>query len=106
MSLSPHLFTTLGTEITFQASNGPSFRRELGVIEMHAGALIPEDWNPGRTVYLREKSTVLRVLFQFIGPHKHPNLLKEGFEFVAELARAAQKYLVFSALNPCSERMR
>lgn len=79
---------------------------ELGTVEEHTGALIPEDWSPGRTVSLRENSTILGVLFQFIGPRKHPNLLRENFESVVELARAAHEYRVFSAVNPCSERMR
>lgn len=100
------LKTPSATNVNLRGSDGSDFRLNLGDIQVHASALIPENWSPGRTVYLREKSTVLGVLFQFIGPRKHPNLLKKDFEFVAELARAAEKYSVFSALNLCSERMR
>lgn len=75
-------------------------------VEAHTGALIPESWSTNSTVDLPETSTVLTVLFQFVGARKHPKLLNEKFEFLAEIAKAAEKYKIFSAMNTCSERMR
>ncbi|KXN84278.1 hypothetical protein AN958_12784 [Leucoagaricus sp. SymC.cos] len=57
-------------------------------------------------VDLPETSTILRTLFEFVGPRKHPKLLNEKFDFLAEVARAAEKYKIFSAMNICAERMR
>lgn len=57
-------------------------------------------------VDLPEESTILRTLFEFIGARRHPKLLNEKFDFLAEIAKAAEKYKVFSAMNTCSERMR
>lgn len=67
---------------------------------------MPEDWSPGLTIDLEEKSSILRVLFQFIGPHQHPKLLNQEFGFLMRVAKAAEKYKVFSAMNMCSERIR
>lgn len=57
-------------------------------------------------VDLPETSTVLKTLFEFIGARKHPKLLNEKFESLAEIVKAAEKYKVFSAMNICAERMR
>jgi hypothetical protein len=75
-------------------------------IEAHTGALMPEDWSPGHTIDLPETSGTLKVLFQFIGPRQHPKLLNDNFDSLAEMAKTAEKYKIFSAMNTCSERMR
>jgi hypothetical protein len=75
-------------------------------VEAHAGALIPENWKPCNLVDLSETWTILRTLFEFIGARKHPNPFNEKFEILVEVARAAEKYKVFSAMNICAERMR
>lgn len=94
------------TRILFKSSDAERLSLSHRDIEAHTGALMPEGWSAGRTVDLVETSSVLRVLFQFIGPRQHPKLLNEGFDFLAEVAKAAEKYKVFSAMNTCSERMR
>ena len=57
-------------------------------------------------VDLPESSTILRTVFEFIGPRKQPKLLNEKFEHLAEVAKSAEKCNMFSAMNICAERMR
>lgn len=92
--------------IMFRSSDLEYFSLGRKDIEAHTGALIPGSWRPRSVVDLAETATILRMLFQFIGAHKHPKLLNEKFEILAELAKAAEKYKVYSAMNTCSERMR
>ena len=94
------------TRIVFRSSDAECLSLSHRDIEAHTGALMPEDWSSGRMIDLAETSSILRVLFQFIGPRQHPKLLNENFDFLAEVAKAAEKYKVFSAMNTCSERMR
>lgn len=75
-------------------------------VEAHTGALKPETWRPRSVVDLPESSTILRTLFTFIGPRRHPDLRDQTFDSIAGLTKVAEKYQVFSAMNICSERMR
>ncbi|KAF9445874.1 hypothetical protein P691DRAFT_805063 [Macrolepiota fuliginosa MF-IS2] len=94
------------TRILFKSSDGEHFSVVRKDAEAHTGALIPRNWNSRSMIDLPETSTILTTLFQFIGARKHPKLLNESFESLAEIARAAEKYRVYSAMNTCCERMR
>ncbi|KAJ3571737.1 hypothetical protein NP233_g3552 [Leucocoprinus birnbaumii] len=94
------------SKIVFKSSDGQYFALIRKDAESHAGALIPANGSPHSMVDLPESSTILRTLFEFIGARKHPKLLNEKFETLAEIAKAAEKYKVFSAMNICAERMR
>ena len=52
-------------------------------------------------IQLPEKSVILDLLFQFCYPERHPELNDLAFDILAELAEAAEKYKVFSAMNIC-----
>ena len=52
-------------------------------------------------VQLPEKSVILDLLFQFCYPERHPELKGLAFDVLAELAEAAEKYKVFSAISIC-----
>ncbi|KAF9442161.1 hypothetical protein P691DRAFT_714633 [Macrolepiota fuliginosa MF-IS2] len=93
------------TRIVFTSSDQKYFSLARKDVEAHTGALIPEGRDL-RGVTLPETSTTLSTLFEFIGAQKHPKLLNENFESLAEIARAAEKYKVYSAMNTCCERMR
>jgi hypothetical protein len=93
-------------KIVFRSSDSEYFSLTRKDADAHAGALIPENWSSCSMVDLSETSTILKTLFQFLGARKHPKLLNEKFEFLAEVAKAAEKYKVFSAMNICAERMR
>jgi hypothetical protein len=52
-------------------------------------------------IQLPEKSAILDLLFQFCYPERHPELNDLAFDILAELAEAAEKYKVFSAISIC-----
>jgi hypothetical protein len=57
-------------------------------------------------IQLPEKSVILDLLFQFCYPERHPELYDLKFDVLAELAEAAEKYKVFSAISICKIVMR
>ena len=57
-------------------------------------------------IQLPEKSVILDLLFQFCYPERHPELDDLEFDVLAELAEAAEKYRVFSAISICKIAMR
>ena len=57
-------------------------------------------------IQLPEKSATLDLLFQFCYPERHPDLNDVAFDILAELAEAAEKYKVFSAISICTIAMR
>jgi hypothetical protein len=54
---------------------------------------------------MSEESQVLDLLFMFMYPNRQPNLEKLDFRVFADLAEAAEKYEVFSAMAACHTRM-
>jgi hypothetical protein len=77
-------------------------------LEVHSAILadarnVENDEEP---VHLTESSNVLDLLFQFMYPQPQPDLKLVEFATVAALAEAAEKYVVYSALGWCRERMR
>lgn len=101
-----HFSVSDETRVVFRSSDSEYFSLSRRDVDAHTSALVPKDWNPGSVINLTEHSSILEVLFQFIGPRIHPRLFNEDFDFLAGVARAAEKYKVFSAMNTCSERMR
>ena len=57
-------------------------------------------------VQLPEKYVILDLLFQFCYPERHPELNDLDFDILAELAEAAEKYKVFSAISICKIAMK
>ena len=57
-------------------------------------------------IQLPEKSATLDLLFQFCYPERHPDLNDVAFDILAELAEAAEKYKVFSAISICKIAMK
>ena len=56
-------------------------------------------------VHLDESSTVLDLLLQFMYRQRQPDLGEINFQTLAELAEAAEKYEVYSAMTVCSMHM-
>ena len=52
-------------------------------------------------IHFPEKSVILDLLFQFCYPERHPGLNDLAFDILAELAEAAEKYKMFSAISIC-----
>jgi hypothetical protein len=57
-------------------------------------------------VQLTETSTTLNLLFRFCYPVRHPDVETLDFEVLADLAEAAEKYELYSAMNLCKIYMK
>lgn len=57
-------------------------------------------------VPLSEPAEVLEVLFAFVYPRRHPDLEDTPFAFLSQIAEAAEKYEVFSAMTIAKVRMK
>jgi len=58
------------------------------------------------TIPLTESSATLDLLFQFVYPKDQPDLSDLEFNALMDLAKAAEKYIVYNAINVCQLRMR
>lgn len=56
-------------------------------------------------VQLTETCDVLELLFQFMYPQRSPDLSAIGFGLFLEVAEAAEKYQVYSAMQICAMQM-
>ena len=56
-------------------------------------------------VALPESSEILRIVFLFIYPNRHPNLRDQEFETLLEISDAVQKYKIFAAMETCEMRL-
>ncbi|KAJ3572864.1 hypothetical protein NP233_g2805 [Leucocoprinus birnbaumii] len=92
-------------KIVFKSGDGERFILKCNEVETHSGELVPVNWRSRSVVDLPESSATLRSLFLFIGPRRHPDLRDEPFDFVARLAKTAETYQVFNAMNICSVKM-
>lgn len=61
----------------------------------------PQDGKPVLPATLSESSNILDLLFQHVYPQAHPQLDKVDFDVLADLAEAAEKYQVYSAMEVC-----
>lgn len=76
-------------------------------LEANTGAFPGSEFDTcGEVVHLTEPSRVLRILFGFVHPRRHPDVEELDFKTLAEVAEAAEKYEVFSAINVCKMQMR
>lgn len=57
-------------------------------------------------VYLTETSSVLELMFQYMYLQPQPDLREVEWTVMKELAEAAEKYEIYSAIGVCSHRMR
>jgi hypothetical protein len=94
------------SDITIRSSDGVLFKLHQVNLKVSLGA-----WNHSVTgidevVQLSERSAVLDLLFQFCYPERHPRLDDLAFDDLAELAKAAETYKVFSAIDICRIRVK
>ncbi|TFK39655.1 hypothetical protein BDQ12DRAFT_665453 [Crucibulum laeve] len=99
-------FNAPDADIVFQSSDSHQFYVHRKNLEVNCGGFDAEEIvAQGEVNLLPEAASTLSLLFQFIYPNRHPSLEKEGFEVIAPLAYAAEKYKVFAAMNICHIRM-
>lgn len=78
-------------------------------LECTCGGFAPHGFaqdNEKELIVLSEDAATLEILFRFVYPREHPELDDIKFDLLLKVAEAAQKYLVFSALNICYVRLR
>ncbi|KAF5344948.1 hypothetical protein D9756_011498 [Leucocoprinus leucothites] len=92
--------------VEFECQDGRRFETTSKQAYTKASALIPKDWAPPDVIHLSESSYILETLFMFIKPGRHPDLRNVSFDTLARITKAAEKYLVISAVTICRERMR
>ncbi|KAF8902373.1 hypothetical protein CPB84DRAFT_1846315 [Gymnopilus junonius] len=102
----PQRISALNSDIEVQSSDGFIFQLHRLLLEANTGAFPGSEFDTqGEIVQLTEPAEVLSVLLAFIYPKKFTNLAKHGFELVAAIAEAAEKYEVFPAMYTCSVRL-
>ena len=100
-------------EITFKSSDGVLFKIHRKYLEAtSAGLTAPPFVETDRElVLLQEPSEVLEILFRFIHPptesqqYRQPGMMDVKPDVLFAVAEAAEKYLVFGAMNICLSRM-
>lgn len=98
-------------DMTISSSDGVLFKVYRKNLEVHSDVFAnaedttrPE--NGDEIVYLTESSIVLDLLFQFMYRQPQPDLEALEFKTFASLAEAAEKYVVYSALTLCRNKMK
>ncbi|KAK7439527.1 hypothetical protein VKT23_017456 [Stygiomarasmius scandens] len=68
----------------------------------------PDEHTQGKkeVISLKEKSTTLELLFQFMIPESPPDLEFLGFKQLLDLAEASEKYVVYGARRICALHLR
>jgi hypothetical protein len=101
-------------DLTFVSSDHVLFKIHEKHINLNsAGFDIPENLVIGSdAVPLPEPSETLEILFQFVEPpsksrsYRQPSVLNMKPRFFFAFAEAAEKYIVYSAMNTCLTRMK
>jgi len=100
-------------DIMVESSDSTLFRLHKINLQMHseifaaAGSVSSEKSEPTSpdVVQLAEDSRTLELLFQYMYPQRQPDLSLVEFEELSGLAEAAEKYLVYAALEICKRHM-
>ncbi|KII85201.1 hypothetical protein PLICRDRAFT_69920, partial [Plicaturopsis crispa FD-325 SS-3] len=56
-------------------------------------------------IHLQETGRTIELLLQFMSRTSQPEVRKLGFQDLALLAEAAEKYEVYAAIPPCKQHM-
>ncbi|KDR80797.1 hypothetical protein GALMADRAFT_1107674 [Galerina marginata CBS 339.88] len=100
-------FHSSTSDIKIRSSDGIEFDLHRTLLEAYTGAFPgPELDTGGEVLQLTETGNVLKILFEFVYPQRHPDLEDKDFDLIAAVAEAVGKYEVYSAINTCNTRMR
>ena len=84
-----------------------TFKVEKTSLWMLSGGFPPPEFQSRKEpITLSECHKILDLLFQFFIQARHPNLEPLGFDLIAELAEAAEKYHVYAAMTICKILMK
>ena len=94
-------------DIVICSCDGVQFKVHKLTLHMHSEIFPGEEIISGDDfVRLTEDSATLEFLFQFMYGQPQPDLRSIGFQQLANLAEAAEKYRVSSAIETCKVLMR
>lgn len=102
------------SDITLESSDGVLYKVHRKNLELHSEGFASADAISAasydseglETVHLSESSAVLGLLLQYMYRQRQPDLTHVEFRILADLAEAAEKYEVYSAMTVCSMHMR
>ncbi|KAF7978049.1 hypothetical protein HWV62_1673 [Athelia sp. TMB] len=94
-------------DATFRSCDGILFKVHRKNLETHSEGFSPppSTSSQNQIVPLTENADTLDLLFQFTYPRRQPDLTDIEFKQLAELAEAAEKYQVFTAMASCNTCM-
>ncbi|KAF7294559.1 hypothetical protein MIND_00992400 [Mycena indigotica] len=90
------------SDIAFRSSDNVIFRTHTKNLETHAEGFPPSAFAvdlESEIVNLTETAETLELLFQYVYPQRQPDLTTLPFNVLADLAEAAEKYQIFSAMD-------
>jgi hypothetical protein len=107
---SPAVVCATDSDLTLQSFDGVLYKVHRTNLEVHSESFaaansISATSDSSEVVYLDESSAVLDLLLQFMYRQRQPDLEEVDFQTLSELAEAAEKYEVYSAMTVCSIHM-
>lgn len=92
--------------ITIKSCDNVLFRVDRRDLDAAGGALSRLEWptTPEDCAELAESSKALEALFQFIYFERHPKVGQLPFDILVQVAEAAEKYQIYSAIDACELR--
>jgi hypothetical protein len=103
------MYCHLKVDTILESSDGIRYGTHAGNIEAFTGNFprSPEA-NPNWSyiILLSESSDVIFLLLQYIHHQRHPDPVTFKFDILSQLADAAEKYTVFSAIEVCKIQMK
>ncbi|KIK56473.1 hypothetical protein GYMLUDRAFT_1012933 [Collybiopsis luxurians FD-317 M1] len=97
---------TLSSPLGRKQSSVFEFHLEKKYLKANSGALPPAKISTDENVvYLSESSATLEILFQFMYPRRYPSINELTFSALILLAKAVEKYEVYSMIYACQVRL-
>jgi hypothetical protein len=103
----------LEIDIILKSSDGTHFGSHVKNLETYSGGFPPSEFSNSNTgtlvpevVSLPESSVVLSLLLRYMHNQRQPNSSGFKFDILSQLAEAAEKYMVFSAIEVCKIHMK
>ncbi|KAF9473686.1 hypothetical protein BDN70DRAFT_925056 [Pholiota conissans] len=107
------IFAATSADVTFISSDNTVFKIHSTYLNSgSAGFATPQKLDGSEPVQLLEPANVLEILFQFIEPpteargYRQPSIAEIEQSLFFQVAEAAEKYVVYSAMSNCMTHMR
>jgi gamma-glutamyltranspeptidase len=94
--------SAIDPDVTLQSCDEKQFKVNMHDLQTYSAGFSPPSLTQFKrddVVKLSEPSSVIKLLLQYMKPGPQPDLSKVDFEDLAGLAEAAQKYVVWSAIE-------